>query len=138
MQRERRGPENDSHSFVEEEEVVDEHEATSLCNSGEEAAQDPGGHEGLERLGRRTPDRGSQSDGKEPEEDRQPTKERSDGNDDDTTSTEHEDIADCRVIDGIWSQAPHAIATSAKDAQRRLGRTYVACGSNVTAPTALP
>ena len=69
-----KGSEYHSRSLVKVEHVLNEHQATTLCDRREEAVQDTSCHKRLEASGGSTPDCGGESQHQKPEQDGQTAK----------------------------------------------------------------
>ena len=109
------GPDVDlARALVEEEDVLDEHEAAGLRDGRGEAVEDARGREGVEAGGAGAPGgRGGRAE-EEPEHDGQPAKVRTEEDHHDTAGAEHEDVAGLGVVDVIGGGVPLAGVVSCK------------------------
>jgi hypothetical protein len=123
---------------MEEKHIVDKHESTSLCHGRKETIKDSCRHKRAEGGSASTPGCCGEGYRKEPGKDWKAAEVGGKGYDYHSACSQHEDISDLGVIDCIWAHMPYAgNIVSVVWLSERIG-TYVACGSRVTAPVALP
>ena len=119
-QNDERGPDVDlARMLMEEKNVLDEHQPTTLRNRGEEPVQDPRSHERV--IARRTsaPRRSPHSRQCKPEHHRQSTKVCRQRNNEDAACAQHEHIARLRMIHIVFAQMPDRRLWQQRDSSRR-------------------
>ena len=92
--------------LVEEENVLDEHEATAGGNNGEEAVEDASGHVRCEGGGASTPNQSPNTDALEEKENGQAAEVSAEPDDKETSCAEHKDITIGGVVDGVGIKMP--------------------------------
>ncbi len=85
---------------MEEEEILDPHQGSSLAHAAEEAIDNAGSEVGVETDGGRRPDAGANHDALEEECDRQAPEETGEGDDEEAARSDGEEVADNRALHG--------------------------------------
>ena len=99
---------DDSWMLVEEEEIFDPHQGSSLAHAAKEAVDDASSKIGIETVGGCGPGACAHHDGLEEERDGQAPKEASEGDDDETAGSDGEEVANDRALHRGWRQIPLA------------------------------
>ena len=99
---------DDSWMLVEEEEIFDPHQGSSLTHAAEETVDDAGGKVGVEGGRGCRPDACAHHDGLKEERDRQAAKVVGEGDDEKTAGSDGEEVANNRPLHRGWRQMPLA------------------------------
>lgn len=91
---------------MEEEQILDPHEGSSLADAAEEAIDNAGSKVGVETGCGRRPDAGADHDGLEEERDRQTSEKTSESDDEESASSNGEEVANHRALHRGLSQMP--------------------------------
>ena len=91
---------------MEEENVLDEHEATAGRDNGEEAVEDASGHVRCEGGGTSTPDQSPNTNALEEKENGQAAEVSAKPDDKETSYTDHEDATVGGVVNGVRIEMP--------------------------------
>ena len=91
---------DDSYMFVEAEEILDPHQRSSLAHAAEEAINNAGGEIGVKTGGGCRPDAGADHDDLKEKRDRKAPEETGEGDDEEATRSDGEEIADNRALHG--------------------------------------
>lgn len=102
---------DNSRMFVEEEEILDPHKRPSLAHAAEEAINNASSEVGVKTGAGCRPDAGADHKALEEERDRQAPEETGEGDDEETTRSNGEDIADNGALHGRLCQMPLAMMT---------------------------
>ena len=97
--------------LVEEEEILDPHQGSSLPYAAEEAIDDAGGEVGVETGGGRGPDACAYHDALEEERDGQAPEETGEGDNEESARSYGEEVANNSALDGGLCQMPLAVLT---------------------------
>ena len=100
---------DDTWMLVEEEEIFDPHQGSSLAHAAEEAVDDASSKVGVETVGGCGPGARAHHDGLEEERDGQAPKEASEGDDDEAAGSDGEKVTNDRALHRGWRQIPLAI-----------------------------
>ncbi len=101
------GPDVDlARVFVEEVNVLDEHQTTSSSDDGEEAVEDTCGHERGKVCGCCAPGGCAEGQALEEQEDGQTAEVGGPPDDEEAAGAQHEDVPGCGVVDGVGAQMP--------------------------------
>ena len=97
--------------LVEEEEILDPHQGSSLPHAAEEAIDDAGGEVGVETGGGRGPDACAYHNALEEERDGQAPEETGEGDNEESARSDGEEVAHNGALHGGLRQIPLAVMT---------------------------
>ena len=130
---------DDSWVLVEEKQILDPHQGSSLAHATEEAINDAGSEVGVKTGGCRRPDAGADHNALEEQRDRPAPKETGESDDKEAARSDSEEVADNRALHSGLRQMPLAVMTRPlvasplhnRERCMNVGLTYIDCGMTV-------